>query len=95
MRMRVRGFVLPLLGASVFLFAGCNEANEEGMAKTAPGGGPAKEYKSYGEYAQEKAQEAKNKAAEAKSKTAAPPKVEAAKGKGATPPTTEEAKPKT
>ena len=61
MRIRFSLIAPPVMAAAVAICAGCNSTtNEEGLDKTrAADAGEAKTYKSYGEYALQKADEVK------------------------------------
>jgi len=78
MRIRFGVIALPMLAAAVFLCTGCdNSTNEEGVDKSRAAG-EGKTYKSYGDYALQKAEEVKKEAEAAKA-------AKGAKGKTPTP----------
>jgi predicted small secreted protein len=66
MKLRSGMIAGTLLAAAMLVLAGCdNTANEEGLDKSRAADGASKTYKSYGEFAQQKADELKAKQAEA------------------------------
>jgi len=76
MRLRFGVMASPLLASAMFLFTGCESStNEEGLDKgKAADAGEGKTYKSYGDYALEKADQLKKDQEAAKSKAGTPKK---------------------